>query len=38
MLPNVVDLTQELIRIQSVSAMSNAPVSDFLHEDLEAIG
>lgn len=38
MLPNVVHLTQELIRIQSVSAMSNAPVSDYLQTVLDGIG
>ncbi|MEM9777417.1 MAG: M20/M25/M40 family metallo-hydrolase [Chloroflexota bacterium] len=38
MLPNVVDLTQELIRIRSVSANSNAPVSDHLQSVLKSIG
>ena len=35
---NVVELTQSLIKIRSVSRDSNAPVSDYLHQLLEEIG
>ncbi|MEM8860599.1 MAG: M20/M25/M40 family metallo-hydrolase, partial [Chloroflexota bacterium] len=35
---DVIDLTKELIQQRSVSADSNAPISDYLQEQLEAIG
>ncbi|MEM7113270.1 MAG: M20/M25/M40 family metallo-hydrolase [Chloroflexota bacterium] len=35
---DVVELTQDLVRFQSVSKDSNAPVSDYIQEVLEAMG
>ena len=38
MIDDVVELTKKLVTIQSVSKMSNAPISDYLQTALEGIG